>query len=303
MRPLAFAFDRSLAAGTSDRSLQSLQRRLASFQEQATTARRVNRPSDDPAAFQHARLIDAELARFEDYQRTLGTARLWADETGAALADLSGYAAEAQTLAVQGRNDALGPDERSALASRVETLLAQSVERLNASVDGESLFAGNRTDQTPFGADGQPAGGSLAALGGARTRRIGPGLDLAVNISGERVQSLASGGLATDPLRELADALRANDGAAISAALGRVTEARDHFIDLEAEAGATSSRLTATEEQLAAADTRQRARRSELEDADLFEVAAGLQQTQGHLEAALRTVASIRQRSLLDYLR
>lgn len=302
-RPLALSLERGLAARTPDRAVRALQSRLAGLQEQATTGLRVNRPSDDPTSFERARYFEAQSGRIDGHLRTVGAARLWVDETGAALSDLADYAATAQTLGVQGRNDALGADEREALAKRVESLLAQSVDRLNAEVDGESLFAGNRTDQRPFNADGTPASGALADYGGARVRRVGPTTDLALNVTGERVQTLADGTAPTDALRALADALRANDGAAIETALGGVTEARDHFIELESESGEVSARLSEAEAQLADADVRAQARRSELEDADLFEVASGLQTTQGHLEAALRTVASVRQRSLLDYLR
>lgn len=303
MRPLSLSLERSLASRTPDRAVGALQRRLAGLQEQVTTGLRVNRPSDDAVAFERARAFEAESARIQGHLETVGASRLWADETGAALADLSDFAATAQTIGVQGRNDALGADERGALAARVESLLAQAVDRLNAEVDGESLFAGNRTDQRPFNDDGTPSTGALADFGGRRVRRIGPNVDLALNVSGERVQTLPDGGLATDSFRALADALRADDGPAITAALESMTATRDHYLALEAEAGETSSRLTEAEGQLSEADLRAQARRSELEDADFFEVAAGLQKTQGHLDAALKTVAAVRQRSLLDYLR
>ena len=98
-------------------------------------------------------------------------------------------------------------------------------------------------------------------------------------------------------------ALRANDGPAITTALEQVTATRDHFIELESESGETSKRLLDAEAQLSDAFVRSEAQRSEYEEADMFEVATGLQKTQSHLEAALQTVASVRQRSLLDYLR
>lgn len=305
MRPLSLSLslERGLASRTPGRAIGGLQRELSQLQEQATTGRRIVRASDDPGAFERARYFEAESGRIDGHLRSVEAARLWVDETAAALSDLSDFAATAQEIGVQGRNDALGADERAALAKRVDSLLAQSVDRLNAEVDGEALFAGNRTGASPFNADGTPSTGDLADFAGARTRRIGPGIDLAVNVAGDRVQTLPDGGLATDSLRALADALRADDGAAISAALEGVTATRDHFIALEGEHGETSYRLTSAEEQLGAAQIRSEARRSELEDADLYEVASGLQRVQGQLEAAYKTVASVQQRSLLDYLR
>lgn len=303
MRPLSLSLERSLAARTPDRAVSTLQRTLAGLQEQVTTGLRVNRPSDDPTSFERARYFEAQSTRIDGHLRTVGAGRLWVDETGAALADLADFAATAQTIGVQGRNDALGADEREALANRVESLRAQAIDRLNAEVDGEYLFAGNRTGQRPFDDTGAPTTGDLADLAGRRVRRIGPNVDLALNVSGERAQTLPDGTLATDALQGLADALRANDGPAITTALEQVTATRDHFIELESESGETSKRLLDAEAQLSDAFVRSEAQRSEYEEADMFEVATGLQKTQSHLEAALQTVASVRQRSLLDYLR
>lgn len=302
MRPLVPSFERSLASRTPTRAATKLQRELAVLQEQAATGLRVVRPSDDPTSFERARYFEAQSGRIDTHLRTIGASRLWVDETAAALSDLTEFAVTAQEIGVQGRNDSTGAEARATLAGRVDALLAKSTDRLNAKIDGEYLFAGSRSTTQPFNDDGTPASGTLSDFAGDRTRRIGPNVDVALNVSGEAVQTVPSGGLATDALQTLAAALRADDGAAIEAALAGIEEARDHFLGLESSHSEVAARLTEAEVQLTDADLRARSRQSELEDANLYEVATGLQRTQSHLEATLKTIASTSQRSLLDYL-
>ncbi len=302
MRPLSLSFQRSLSVGTSDRALYTVRRDLAQLQEQSATGLRVNRPSDDPGAFEQARHWEAHGDRLTTHQRTVGAARLWVDTTDQALGELTELVVSAYEAGLKGLNDTNGEDERKALATTVESLLEQTVDRLNTQTGGEYVFGGNRTDERPFADDGTATGD----LSGRRVRRIGPDADLAVNVTGDRVNVYADGGdgpaqTVTGALQALADALRSGEG--LEDAVGEVEQARDHLIAVAGEYGETGRRLSTAEVQLADAALLAERRRSELEDADLFEVTAGIQRAQVQLQATLQTLATVEQRSLLDYLR
>ncbi|NNF58623.1 MAG: flagellar hook-associated protein 3 [Rhodothermaceae bacterium] len=298
MRPLSLSLERSLAASTPDRAVYRLRSTLAGLQEQAATGLRVNRPSDDPLAFEQARHWEALGVRLDQHLRAVGAARVWVDHTAVALDGLAELATTAYEEGLQGLNDTLSDEDRAALADHIDALTEEMIDRLNTQVSGEYIFGGNRTDQPPFADDGTATGGDVS---GARVRRIGPGVDLQINMPGDRVQDLGGGQTAIGAMRALADALRGTGD--LEAAVAEVTAARDHFIALGSEVGEVGSRLSAAELQLNDTKLQAERRRSELEDADLFDVASGLQRTQGQLEAALQTIATLRQRSLLDYLR
>ena len=298
MRPLSLSLERSLAASTPDRAVYRLRSTLAGLQEQAATGLRVNRPSDDPLAFEQARHWEALGVRLDQHLRAVGTARVWVDHTAVALDGLAELATTAYEEGIQGLNDTLSDEDRAALADHIDSLTEEMVDRLNTQVSGEYIFGGNLTNQPPFADDGTPTGGDVSGL---RTRRIGPGVDLQLNIPGDRVQDLGGGQTAIAAMRTLADALRGTGD--LEAAVADVTAARDHFITLGTEIGEVGNRLSDAELQLNDTKLQAERRRSELEDADLFDVASGLQRTQGQLEAALQTIATLRQRSLLDYLR
>ena len=293
------AYGRSLAAAGSDRALDGIRRRLAVLQEQSATGLRVNRPSDDPAAFAQARELDALDARYGSYLDAIGAARLWVDQTASALGTLEGIAGRAHELGLQGANDTLSAEERAALADEVDGLLDELVDALNTRAGDEYVFAGNNTLQAPFADDGTP---TSTALDGQRVRRVGPTTELAINVTGDAVQDVG-GFTAAEALGDLAAALRGEGAFSITEATGRVEETLDHFIGLSGANGVVGNRLTDAEIQTSNASIALQARRSDLEDADYLRVATDLQQAQLQLEAALSTTAMLEQTTLLDYLR
>ncbi len=298
LRPLSLSFERSLAARSPENALTEVRRTFAGLQEQMATGRRVNRPSDDPTAFEQARTWEAHAERLDGHLRAVSAARLWTSHTAEALDGLVELTMTAHEHGVRGRNDSLSDADREALALRIDSLLEEAVDRLNGQVEGEYLFAGNQTGTEPFAADGTPNAGDFSGL---RVRRIGPGVDLAVNVPGDRVQHLGNGQTATGALRALADALRGSGD--FETALADVAAARDHFIALAVENGEVRLRLDEAEAQLDAAALLAERHRADLEDTDLFAAASEAQRAQSQLEATLQTIAAIRQRSLLDYLR
>src|SRR5690606_5744346 len=184
LRPLSLSFERSLAARSPENALTEVRRTFAGLQEQMATGRRVNRPSDDPTAFEQARTWEAHAERLDGHLRAVSAARLWTSHTAEALDGLVELTMTAHEHGVRGRNDSLSDADREALALRIDSLLEEAVDRLNGQVEGEYLFAGNQTGTEPFAADGTPNAGDFSGL---RVRRIGPGVDLAVNVPGDRV--------------------------------------------------------------------------------------------------------------------
>lgn len=294
--------ERSLYARAAERHTPVIQRDLARLREQIGTGQRINRASDDAAGFARARRLDALSGRYAQYQRSIGAARPWVNATQDALDGLADRFAEVYESGLRAANDARSANDRNAIAQRLDALKAEVVDGLNATSAGEHLFAGNRTDTPPFAADGTPAQ-PYADLGGERRRRIGPGQEVVLNLSAERVHQTGEGFSIVEALDALTTAIRSGDQTAMQDGLGQVETARDHLTTLGAEAGTTATRLTDAAEQLRTADVQVQQQRSALEDADYLDVLTRVQQRQGNLEAALKVTASTLQTSLLNYLR
>ncbi len=306
MIPSRIARQQSLYASRASNAIPALRRDLVALQEQLITGRRVNRASDDPSAFAQARMLDSLDDQYAQYTRTINSSRLWVNRTSDELNNLTELFAEAHEEGLRALNDTLNDDDRAAVADRIESLLEEVIDGLNAKSGNEYLFAGNRTTTVPFDDDGAATGD----LSGSRIRQIGPNTEVTINVSGEQVLDTGAGYTIIESLQNMIDALRGvgigvpgGDPPDLQEAVGQVEIARDHLIDLGAELGATAKRLSQAEFQLQNASIETQRRRSELEDADYFETIAAFQQTQNTLEAALTTTASIVQTTLLDYLR
>ena len=297
----------SLYQTSADRAMGTRQKRIGRLQEQMATGRRINRASDDATGFAQARRLDVLTSRHEQYTRSIDAARHWTDHTQEALDDLADRFAEAYESGIRGAGGTLTESGREAVARHIEAMRETVIEGLNKRAGDEYLFGGTRTDQPPFDADGNPAAGvgDYSQMSGVRTRQIGPDLEIDLNTSGERlhVYDSASGATIVDALTGLADAVRSSDKDTLEAALEEAGAARDHVIDLGAEAGTKANRLGQARSQLGEATLVAQRRQSEIEDADLAEVMMGLQTEQTGLQATLKVTASVLQTTLLDYLR
>ena len=301
MTSFRIARERSLYQSFDARAVQARQAELARLREQSGGLR-VNRPSDDPAAFGQARRMEQMVGRYDTYLRTISSSRDWINHTERALGQLVEVFVQVSEEGVRAANDTISTTDRELIASRLESLLGEAVDSLNARHGNEYLFAGNRTGTAPFDADGNPTG-DATELGGTRKRDIGPGSEIDINISGTRLNNDPSGHGIAGTLRNLVDAVRAGDQALMQSALEDVTSVRDHVSSLVTDTGNTARRLTLAEDNLREANLLAESRRSEIEDIDLLENLLAIQRAETSLQAALQVTARTIQHSILDFLR
>ena len=316
MAAVNMARERSLYNQNARQSAPRLQRDISQLREQMSTGKRVNRPSDDPGAYEVAEQMRRLGNTYTRHEESIAAARPWVDHTQETLDQLGELFTQAQEEGLRAANDVRSDEDRESIAQRLESLKGEVVDQLNAKYDGEYLFAGNKTTTKPFADDGQPAnpdtdppgvdGDSIdkyEGIDGERIRSIGPGRTLKVNVMGEELHEMSGDRTITGTLDELITAVRSGDVTDMQTALGNVEDARDHVIDKGAKAGDISRRLTAAKEQLEAAGLNAEERRSQAEDTDYLETVTALQQKQTSLQAALKATADTLQTSLMDFLR
>lgn len=295
----------SLHRSATESALPAAQRDVARLGEWLTTGKRVNRASDDAAAYAKARTIDAITSRHDAYTRSAEGGVDWLNHTQEALSTLADLFSDAHESGLRAANDTTATDDREVLARHVDSVIEATLDQLNRKVGDEYMFAGTATvlpaGTTPF---------EMTALGavyngnaGDRTRQIGPDAQAAVNISGDLLGTTPTGVSILDSLQNLADALRGLPAALpIDQALAGVEEAREHVIDVGTEAGERAHRLDIALEHLRDVRIPLEAERSRAEDTDYIDAATRMQDAETRLQAALKVTASIKQTSLLDYL-
>ena len=142
---------------------------------------------------------------------------------------------------------------------------------------------------------------NVADTDGLVNREIAQGVYESINLGGEEI--LNSGIDIFGLLMDVRDMLYRNDGAGVAARLTDIDSAVDQLNTGLGKVGALQRSFDLTRGRLETENTNLQALISQLEDADLAEVAMKLQTKQTAYEAALASAASIMNTNLLDFLR
>ncbi len=137
--------------------LQELNANLNNTQQQISTGKKVNKPSDDPVAAARILKLDQEVKRIETYERnaTLADNRLKQEEN--ALANSVDIIQRIRELTVQAGNGSLSANDRKSISAELRQRIDQLAEITNTrDASGEYIFSGFQGGQPAFvqGADG-----------------------------------------------------------------------------------------------------------------------------------------------------
>lgn len=277
--------------------------RLSKTQVQAATAKRINKPEDDPFAVEQALGFRSRIKSGEATLDNIALSKDWLFATDQALSDVNGVLLRAQDLTLRGANDTLSSAERQTLSTEVNELLEQAVAIGNTRHGDQYIFSGFKIDTLPF--ERTPATGPITGItyngdNGEMLREAEPGIEISINASDETLFTNVF-----DSLIDLRDALQTDPFVRtdVEAVMGDVKTEMDSVMDMQAAMGTKLRRLETTSMRIEASQTGLKKLLSDAEDADMAEVLTNLQQQQFVYEAALNVNARVMQMSLLDFLR
>ncbi len=281
--------------------LQHTRGRILGAQEQVSSGLRVRKPSDDPSAFGEVVRHKASLSKTQQAIRNIqfSTARL--DVADNALSQAGNLLARAKELAVRARSDTNTAAERAAIAQEVRQIHRQLVGIANTEVNGQTVFAGTRTDVSPFVIT---VGDTVVYQGNGETQsvEVEPGQLVQVTIPGDQVFAGPNTNV-FDGLRDLLAALETNNGSGIAAGIATIDLALTQVSAAHGQIGAFASRLQASHETLLATVEVTQRILSEQGDADLAKAVSDLQRYQVAFEATSEAIGRILNLSLLPFLR
>jgi flagellar hook-associated protein 3 FlgL len=289
--------------------LNSLSSKLARTQAKAASGKEITRPSDDPFGASRAMGLRQSMDGNTQYKSNIDDATGWQDSTETALSGMNDYLKRAHDLIIQGASDTSDQTSRNSIALEIDQIINGLKDTANATYAGSYLMSGTATNVAPYtqGADdtykGDDAGLDPAVPG--VLREIGPGVTLSINTVGREVlgDGQASGdGKLLNVLRDVADHLRANDGAALKADIGAADKNLDDLLTARARNGARTNRLEAAStriDQIQEALTKQL---TDTEDADFTKTMIDFNSQSVAYQAALKAGANIVQSSLMDFL-
>ena len=299
-------FGRITTQMTASMTLNDLQQslnRLDTTQQQLSSGKKINQPSDDPYGTSQAMSLNGQLSSLNDYTNNITDGTAWTQQATTSLGDIDSMVQRVRELVVQASNGTYTQSDLNASASEVNQLIDAIKQEANASYNGQYIFSGTSTGTAPYqtGSTDTYQGGT-----GSVNRLIGPNTTLSVstNISTLLGNGQASGdGGLLDTLRTIASDMQpGNTGAIGGADLKNLDSNFGTLTQMEANVGAITNRLTLASTRIQQLQNSDTAALSNVQDADMATVAINFSTEQAAYSAALKAGANIVQSSLLDFL-
>jgi flagellar hook-associated protein 3 FlgL len=287
-----------------ERSLSSMQSgmaRLARSQEQLSSGRLINRPSDSPTGTNDAMRLRAQLAGDAQYARNASDGLSYLGHTDTTLTSMVDNVRRARDLVVQGASTgSAGPDARAAIAAELKQIKESLVALANTEHMGRPLFGGTGTGDPVTGAAYDSAGGFLGVPGDVN-RTIGDGTVVKVNVSGPEAFTVNG----DDLFKVMDDTITAMTTAPgqLGGSLTRIDALSKQMLGALADVGTRYGRVEGALTTLTDANLNNTAALSEVENVDIAKAIVDLQMAEVAHQAALGATARVLQPSLLDFLR
>jgi flagellar hook-associated protein 3 FlgL len=274
--------------------------KLARIEREIATGRRINVPSDDPAAAATALRHRTDVSMSEQYTRTVQAASSRLSAADTALGGLTEVLQRARELTIKSGAGSLGQDQINSIATEINQLLHSAVQIGNTNFGGQFLFAGTRTTTAPFSvATEVPPAVVYSGNANAIEQDVGQGVKVRVDLPGDQtIQPVMNA------LIQIRDALTAGDtDAATQAGLAALDNSLDGVLQTRGSVGARVNRLEDLHSRLDDERTNLKTLQSNLEDVDMADTIVQLNIARNVYEASLGAAAKAIQPTLIDFLR
>ena len=265
-----------------------------------STGRKVNQPSDDPAAVAGLIVNNAQASAVTTYLSNISSLQARLQMADSTLNSVVTNLSQAISLGIEGANSTVNQTDRNAIAQQVNGIQQQILGYANQSFQGNYLFAGTAVNLKPFVTDPtSPSGVSYVGNTGVNNIEIGDGQSVPANLPGS--QLFTSPG--SDVFQALAGLLSAlQSGSNIPAAVTEVENAFDHVNTQRTFYGTTLSRLNTASSFLNEENLQLSQEDNNLVGADMAAAASQVTQAETALDATLSAGGKISRYSLLDFL-
>jgi flagellar hook-associated protein 3 FlgL len=282
--------------------------RMSTTQEELSSGKRINVPSDDPYGTSVVLSLNGQLGALSAYASQVSDGTAWTQAAQTSLTNITNVVQRARELTVEAANGTNTQSNLTASAAEVDQLIASVEQEANTSYNGQYIFAGT-TNVAPY----QSAMGDVyqgnSGTAGAITRQIGPGTSVQVNADLASVLGNGSGGPGgpdgklLDTLRTIsADMKSGNTSGLANVDLGRLDTNLSSLTQLQASVGAVTDRLALASTRLQGLQLADTQALSDTQDADMAQTEINYSTQQAAYQAALRAGANIVQASLLNFL-
>ena len=280
-------------ADTTMRGLQGNLARLQKLQEQLSSGRRIDRPSDDPSGAASAMTFRSQRVAAEQHLTNIDQAVGRLNVTDDALVTVSSRLRAAREHMVASRSGALNTEARQALSAQVTAIRSEVVDTYNTRYLDRPVFAGTAPGSNAV----DPSTGTYVGDDAPVETRISRDATVRVDVAGTAV--------AADTVPALLERIAANisAGGVTAADYDELDAALSKVVQALGDVGARGARIERTRAAVDSTRLDLTSRISENEEIDLPETIMHLESQKVAYQAALGAAAKIQQTSLADFLR
>ncbi len=282
--------------------------RVDTTQQQLSTGKKINQPSDDPSGTSLALQLNSQLSNLNTYSNNVTDGTGWAQASGSALTDITNAVQRIRSLTLEAANGTQTTADMQASGQEVNQLIDEIKQDANTQYNGQSVFAGSATTTAPYQSGSNDAyAGNTASV----NRQIGPNTTLAINGnlgavlgSGQTTSGQPAGdGLLLNTLRNISDAMQSGTSNQLTGDLSSLDTNFNSLAGLTANGGAVQDRLQMAASRIETLQTSDTQVLSNTQDADMASTEISFSTEQAALTAALQAGASIVQQSLMNFLK
>jgi flagellar hook-associated protein 3 FlgL len=268
--------------------------------EQLSSGKRVNRPSDDPAAAAEDVLNLSQQAQVDQYTQSSSSVNGLFQTADSALGSVVTALNQAVSLGTEGATGTLSASDQQAIAASIQGVLDQVVQLANTSYQGSYIFGGTAVTSAPFssGVNGVTYNGN----NGVNQAAIADGLSVQTNVPGSQL-FMQPGSDVMGSLKQLITAVQSGDSAATSTAVTAVSNALSYLSAQRVFYGNAISQINNEQTSLNQESINLKAQENTLVGVDMAQAATNLTQAQTDDQAVLAAAARVLPISLLDYLK
>ena len=276
----------------------------ATLTNELSSGLRVSSLQDDPVAVSQSTLLSNAIARDDNYVQTASGEQSLLQVSDSTLGEVVTQLTSALSLAVQGSNGTLNARNLATVSQQLSGIRDQVLSLANTSYQSQYLFGGSQGSVQPFNLDTStvPATTNYAGDSNLQYVTTPSGQKLQINLPGSSVFGTAAGGVLQALNQLVADfsgstpaATVTADTAALTTALGQVSQQRS-ILD------SSLSRLQSTSSYVQTEATQLTAAQSALVAADPATVATQLQSAETQHQALLSVISGLGSTDLFDLM-
>lgn len=277
------------------------------YQEQLSSLKQVNRPSDDPLKV--SKIIDFknEIKQNETYKTTIDDAIDFTNVQDASLSNATKALQRIHTLTQQASNGTYNSEDRQAIKTEIDNEVETLMDSLNTSFGGRYIFAGQNSTEKPFTVDrnddGEFTGITYNGTSDKTPKEISRGVTVDLQTDGSVLMNEQDGENLGTLFNDLFIALDNDDTDALSTVLGKVDKEINNTVNLRTRIGAIQNRLKAAGDRNEAEKLNLETTLSNNQDIDLAETYMNYSMEMVAYQASMNMGTRILQTNIMDYIR